>query len=100
MQVVDQPQRHVNDDGQPIEHIEPTNSRWSEIDILRDDDTVRVRAEEAATGEVYEESFDVNEQMYQGLSRHDGRPSTLDSDLECALNLVGFCPTDTITQGY
>jgi len=100
MRVVDQPQRHVNDDGQPIEHIEPTNSRWTEIDILREDDTVRVRAEEAATGKVYEESFDVDEQMYQGLTRHRGRPSTLDSDLKCALHLVGFCPTDTITRGY
>lgn len=100
MRVVDQPQRHVSEDGQPIEHIEPTNSRWAEIEVLRADDTVRVRAEEAATGELYEESFDVTEEMYQGLSRHDGRPSTLDDDLADALNLVGFCTTDTITRGY
>lgn len=100
MQVHTQPQRYISNDGNPIEHIEPSNTRWDTIDILRRDDTVILRARDSATEVEQEYTFDISEQMFKGVLPRKGRREDIDDDLIDAMLLVGFAVNDRHTRRF
>ena len=101
MIVTQPPKRFLDeDDGSPIESIEPEGSRFEQIDVKRTDDGVEVRAKEAGTGEVTEIQAPLTEQMFRGVSADGDRPREIDDDIRDALSLVGYALVDDQIKGY
>jgi hypothetical protein len=99
MRVTQQPQRFIDEqDGQPIEEIEPEGSRFKSIAIKRLDDGIEVRALEHGTENVVEVTAELTEQRYRGVEVADD--TSVDDDLEDAMELFGYTLIDKAVKSY
>lgn len=92
--IIEQQYKLVDDDGNYVEEIVLSRSRFSRMAIKRmpEKRKVLVRAEEGSN--TYQFEFDVAEVVLQGISPRGRKRRDIDDDVQDALLAAGFSVTD------
>ena len=95
------PQRFIDEeDGQPIEEVDPKGSRFNSIAVKRLDDSIEVRAQEHGTDDVIEFRADLTEQLFRGVAVEGIPRREIHGDIQDVLTLLGYVFVDKTIKEY
>lgn len=101
MQITKPPNRFKSEQDEPITNYEPDNARWEEVSLMRRGDELIVRAKDASTEEIIEQTFSVGQRTFKALRPPTGkRRRDVDDDLLDLLLLEGYAVADGGVQQY